>query len=71
MSAVSDQQASRTTSRSSKLVLVLLSTAALAVLGAVSLYRHAVHGPSDLGFSVVSASGRIEVTPGGPATPPD
>jgi len=64
---VSDQQASRTTSRSSRLVLVLLSTAALAVLGAVSLYRHAVHGPSDLGFSVVSASGRIEVTPGGPA----
>src|SRR5262245_4195492 len=54
------------TSRGGQALLLLLSMA-LAALGGISLYRHAVHEPADLGFSVVSGSGRIEVLPGGPA----
>lgn len=55
------------TSRGGRLFVLILSTASLAALGGISLYRHAVRAPADLGFSVVSGTGRIEVAPGGPA----
>ena len=64
---MSDPQTSRMISRGGRLLILLLTTGALAALGAISLYRHAVHEPAELGLSVVSGAGRIEVTPGGPA----
>src|SRR5262249_5936445 len=48
-------------------LLVMLVAMVLGALGAASLYRHAMHDPADLGFSVVSVTGRMEVAPGGPA----